>query len=324
MMESNRYGSDGPIYVSQTTPVYRPQSYYIDYAPQNCSPLVSSTMPLVIPNGNMYQQYMVYPNTTNTSHPNSINSTPPMESMGELPDGMRSPGPVPDKVKRAITSSMRESMEKSIASMSVSRVPEPRNIPKVRTGEFLKRRYSVPAAPPSRETSLRRERSRLATYPPKISNQRSLTAFQLMNSNSSSSGNCNNITAMALDKQLSLDLQQKIAKAKAYRDFRTIEVLFLQLAPDTIRLAKDQYANFVIQRIIESANPGLVDQMIEYIKFDILSLATHQYACRVLQRIVMYCSNDKRERLVNNILKESMELLQSKFGSYVLQTIIEM
>jgi len=127
----------------------------------------------------------------------------------------------------------------------------------------------------------------------------------------------------ALDKDLSLQLQRMIAQAKAYRDFRTIEILFLQLLPEVVRLSKDPYANFVIQRIIEAANQGLVDQMSEYVKFSVLDMATHKYACRILQRIVIYSSTAKREELVQSIMNESIELLQNKFGSYVLQTVIE-
>jgi hypothetical protein len=64
--------------------------------------------------------------------------------------------------------------------------------------------------------------------------------------------------------------------------------LFLQLLPEVIRLAKNEYANFVIQRILEVANHGLVDQMAEYVKLSVLDIATHKYACRVLQRVKLF------------------------------------
>lgn len=298
------------------TPVYT----YMDY-PAIASPqLFSSTVPLMPMLSNQI------PATPTFGFYLSAESMQPMQ---ELPPGMQSPTaeeqqrPMKAPILQSLPSYERQ-LRRDESEMSRTRDLRRQHTDLTElSAEYLQRRYSQKSTQKMKREMSLRESMRQRSGASVLDRQKSLTTLQMMRPSRSSSGHSPNIIAMALDKHASLQLQRTIAQAKAYRDFRTIEVLFLQLLPEVIRLSKDAYANFVIQRILEAANPGLVDQMAEYVKLSVLDMSTHKYACRVLQRIVLYSSPKKREELVKSITNEAIELLQNKFGSYVLQTIIE-
>jgi hypothetical protein len=131
------------------------------------------------------------------------------------------------------------------------------------------------------------------------------------------------LVASALDRRQSLKLQKRIARAKANEDLEELESMFYQFLPEILRLSRDQYANFVLQRLIENLSVDLVDSIADKVKKDTLIMATNQYACRVLQSVLNRCSPKSRDELVNNLLPDAGELLQDNFGCYVLQKIIE-
>jgi len=127
----------------------------------------------------------------------------------------------------------------------------------------------------------------------------------------------------ALDRQQSLILQHKIAIAKAKKDFRQLESMYHEFFPEILRLSRDPFANFLMQRLIENLRMDLVDSIAEKVKKDSVAMATHQCACRVLQSILTNCSPKWRYKLVNAILPEATALLRNNNGCYVLQKIIE-
>jgi len=131
------------------------------------------------------------------------------------------------------------------------------------------------------------------------------------------------LVASALDRRQSLKLQKRIARAKANEDLEELESMFYQFLPEILRLSRDQYANFVLQRLIENLSVDLVDSIADKVKKDALIMATNQYACRVLQSVLNRCSQKSRDELVTNLLPDAGELLQDNFGCYVLQKIIE-
>ena len=64
--------------------------------------------------------------------------------------------------------------------------------------------------------------------------------------------------------------------------------MFYQFLPEILRLSRDQYANFVLQRLIENLSVDLVDSIADKVKKDALIMATNQYACRVLQSVTFF------------------------------------
>jgi len=307
-LPNSTFGQGSPNMQFQHTPVY---AYVTDYPA--ASPLYSAQVPMVMPSS--------FPAAPSWIMFNS-NSSFPAEQMEELPLGMQSPKHEEKKPNKPILQRSPSSFELRRKESQLSTRRPSRDIRRQRTDhteDFLQRRYSHAPNLGRREVSLRESmKDRSGSVLDRGISETTMTTLQMMRP-----VHPPNIIAMALDKHASLELQRTIAKAKAYRDFRTIEILFLQLLPEVIRLAKNEYANFVIQRILEVANHGLVDQMAEYVKLSVLDIATHKYACRVLQRIVIYCGSKKREEFVETIMMEAIELLQNKFGSYVLQTVIE-
>lgn len=303
-LPNSTFGQVSPNMQFQHTPVY---AYVTDYPA--ASPLFSASMPMVMPSSFPAAPSWIMFNSNNYN---------PTEQMEELPPGMQSPKKHDDKKTQT---SYELELRRKESQLSTRRRPSQdiRRQRTDRTEDFLERRYSHAPNQVRREVSLRDSMNeRSGSFLNRGISEKTMTTLQMM-----LPVHPPNIIAMALDKHASLELQRTIAKAKAYRDFRTIEILFLQLLPEVIRLAKDEYANFVIQRILEVANHGLVDQMAEYVKLSVLDMAMHKYACRVLQRIVIYCGSKKREDFVKSIMMEAIELLQNKFGSYVLQTVIE-
>lgn len=131
------------------------------------------------------------------------------------------------------------------------------------------------------------------------------------------------IIAAALDRRQSLQLQKKIARAKANSNQEELESMFYQFLPEILRLSRDQYANFVLQRLIENLTSETVDAIVEKVQKDALIMATNQYACRVLQSVLTRCSEQSRLALVEGLLPDAEEMLQDNFGCYVLQKIIE-
>jgi len=131
------------------------------------------------------------------------------------------------------------------------------------------------------------------------------------------------LIAMACDKQHSLEIQTRIAKLKARKNDRAIETMFFQFLPEIVRLSCDPFANFVIQRIIESLPKDLNDLICKQVKNQILTLSNHPYGCRVMQRIVTYCNHPARLQAFQDMMPDMVELLSNSYGCYVVQTIIE-
>lgn len=151
---------------------------------------------------------------------------------------------------------------------------------------------------------------------------RSMASFEMMNQT-----HCNemhiDLNAMAMNKSNSLVLQEWILKAKAYENISQLKFYFMQLVPNVVRLSKNQYGNFVIQRLIENSSFKMIDSMIKNIGLDLFEMATDEFACRVLQKLLKYCSDAQRDQLVTSLLREVNKLLDCRFGSYVLQVVIE-
>jgi hypothetical protein len=135
--------------------------------------------------------------------------------------------------------------------------------------------------------------------------------------------NSSQFVSAALDRQQSLKLQNIIAAAKADKDFGKLESMYHQFFPEIIRLSRDQFANFLLQRLIENLRVDLVDSLAEKVKNDCLAMATNQCSCRVLQSILTHCSPKYRYYLANAILPDAPELLRNNYGCYVLQKIIQ-
>ena len=64
--------------------------------------------------------------------------------------------------------------------------------------------------------------------------------------------------------------------------------MYHQFFPEIIRLSRDQFANFLLQRLIENLRVDLVDSLAEKVKNDCLAMATNQCSCRVLQSVINF------------------------------------
>jgi len=128
---------------------------------------------------------------------------------------------------------------------------------------------------------------------------------------------------LAFDQKKNRYLQQRISKIKADGNDQELRYMFHQMLPDAARMACNEYANFVLQRLLENVSQELLSVVIEHIKKEIFTLATHPYACRVLQIILQYSSKQGRLTLANHLLPDVEELLMNNYGCYVLQKVVE-
>lgn len=128
---------------------------------------------------------------------------------------------------------------------------------------------------------------------------------------------------LAFDAKRNRYLQQRIAKIKADGKISELRYMFHQVLPDTVRMSCNEYANFVVQRLLENIDKDLLAVMVDHIKKDVFTLATHPYACRVLQVILTHARMETRLKLFRALQPDVEELLMNNFGCYVLQKVVE-
>jgi hypothetical protein len=94
-------------------------------------------------------------------------------------------------------------------------------------------------------------------------------------------------------------------------------------------LATNQYGNYVVQKIMGSANRSFVAGFAKMLSGRFYELSTHKFASNVVEMCITTCPRDEKMRIFGEILGTAdfedrlMKMVTDKFGNYVIQRIIE-
>jgi len=85
------------------------------------------------------------------------------------------------------------------------------------------------------------------------------------------------------------------------------------------------YANFVVQKCIETLRPSTSQFIIDELMPGRLAqqAAQHKFGCRIIQRLLEYCRADQVYELVGQLLSEALALTRSTYGVYVIKHLLE-
>lgn len=98
--------------------------------------------------------------------------------------------------------------------------------------------------------------------------------------------------------------------------------IFAEMQPNLLMLMKDQFANNIMQKIIEIGNKEQCQWILEIVKSHLMDLGSHKYGCHVVQRAIEYdLKNYNQEHSILHQFygKNIVALAQDKYGSYVVQ-----
>ena len=116
-----------------------------------------------------------------------------------------------------------------------------------------------------------------------------------------------------------------IQKAFEFTDADQRHLLVSELRnQNVLELIKDQNANHVIQKCLESLSSAQTNFIVKAVNSKLDLLSSHMYGCRVLQKILEnMCYKDSR-KIVEHITHPNNfhTLILDQFGNYLIQTIM--
>ncbi len=98
-----------------------------------------------------------------------------------------------------------------------------------------------------------------------------------------------------------------------------------ELSSDLIAVIIDQHGNHVIQNLLASGDPDVVQTIIDAVLADgqLTTLAAHAFACRVIQRTIESGTPEQVEPIVQEIAAHGPELSEDRFGNYVVSHVLK-
>jgi len=104
-----------------------------------------------------------------------------------------------------------------------------------------------------------------------------------------------------------------------------LDKIFEAVLPETVKLAKDVFGNFVIQRLLEKGSSQQKSTLASKMSSEIVDLACNKYACRVIQKTLSELPSGSEEQLAfaSNIGKDDVvACIESMHGNHVIQACV--
>ena len=94
---------------------------------------------------------------------------------------------------------------------------------------------------------------------------------------------------------------------------------------DSTHLIKDQYGNYVFQKILEVGSQSQKKRVLESLKGKICDLSYNMFGCRVVQKILESIRNKSQEQdyFIEEIRSSIIQLIEDQNGNHVIQKIFE-
>lgn len=95
------------------------------------------------------------------------------------------------------------------------------------------------------------------------------------------------------------------------------------ILPQTKLLSKDQFGNFVIQKLFDIGTTDQKRRLADHLEGDVLALAQDQHGCRVIQKAIQLLPRDAQTKLAEELGGKVDECIQNMHGNHVIQKCIE-
>ncbi|EAX95487.1 Pumilio-family RNA binding repeat containing protein [Trichomonas vaginalis G3] len=122
----------------------------------------------------------------------------------------------------------------------------------------------------------------------------------------------------ARDPMKSRSLQKKMTECSK----QELDIIFNSLYPSLNELVFDQSANFVIQKLCETATEEQQQKFLKFFLSDLNNIVDHSIACRVLQRFIETTQKENIEKLFNALKPNLMSLCLSQNGNHIVQRFV--
>jgi hypothetical protein len=98
--------------------------------------------------------------------------------------------------------------------------------------------------------------------------------------------------------------------------------VFEAVVPETARLAKDVFGNFVVQKLFEKGDLEQKAALNTKVQGSVMDLACHKYACRVMQKAVECLGEDQQLKIAEELKGNVVACIENLHGNHVIQKCI--
>jgi hypothetical protein len=102
-----------------------------------------------------------------------------------------------------------------------------------------------------------------------------------------------------------------------------IHHIFIQVLPNIRQLALDQFANYVIQKIMEDVPEASLASVYDQLSGEFFKYSTHMYGCRVVQRVIETATPSRLFSITEELKNHVIECVEDQNGNHVIQKLIE-
>ncbi|KAF0925981.1 hypothetical protein E2562_019049 [Oryza meyeriana var. granulata] len=120
-----------------------------------------------------------------------------------------------------------------------------------------------------------------------------------------------------------------------YFDDPSIQEVFLkEIIEDGHNMAKDQYAYYVVQHILQHGKALVRSAIIKRFIGKVMTMSKQKYASNVIEKCLVFGSYDEKQKIINEVLSSSdlitsgetdalMVMVNDQYANYVVQRVIE-
>lgn len=120
------------------------------------------------------------------------------------------------------------------------------------------------------------------------------------------------------DRDPSKFLQTKLETANSEEK----EHVFNEVLPNALRLMKDCFGNYVIQKLFEHCDQKQKKTLADKMKGHVVELSNSQYGCRVVQKALEHILIDQQAELVSELEHNVLDCVRNNNGNHVVQVAI--
>lgn len=103
------------------------------------------------------------------------------------------------------------------------------------------------------------------------------------------------------------------------------EVIFQELMKEGLSLIKDQFGNYVFQKIFEVGINKHKKKILELIRGKVCELSYNTFGCRVIQKALEYIRSlyEEQDNFISELKGDIVNLVQDQNGNHVIQKCFE-
>lgn len=102
-----------------------------------------------------------------------------------------------------------------------------------------------------------------------------------------------------------------------------IEKVYEAIKNDVVKLAKDSFGNYVVQKLFEKGSKEKRDALVAGMRNEMLNLSNHRCGCRVVQKALQFGSEDIQFRIAEELKKGVLVCIENMHGNHVIQKCVE-